>query len=427
MKKILCLLLLFCLVVPAYAAQTDIANSVVDAFLAGDFQKIESMLSDEVRASIGAEQLEQAWNMQLQALGEFIDIAAIQTEQGTEMLTLRHENGAQNLIISWNDQGKIAGLLLTPAASDTPATDRALPGNAVEYDVILFDGSVKQLCGKIIDPQTEDAPYVVFVHGSGPSDMDETIYGNKPFRDLAYDLAALGVGSIRFDKITYTHPELTYETVEQEYLDPVVEAVRVLRDQISETSRIYIIGHSQGGMLMPWLVRETNADGGIALAGAPVPLWEISYQQNLDTIALLPEDQHASLYALIKEERERAEALMELPEDELRNQTVFGFNALYLKHMSSLDQLAIAKALDKPMLFLWGESDVQVSEHHFSAWEAGLGESQLFEYITYPGLNHLFISAHPDENIQNTMSYYSIPASVDPRVAQDISEWIRSR
>ena len=61
MKKLICALLLLCLSLPAFAAQTDIANSVVDAFIANDFQKIESLLNDEVRAAIGAEQLEQAW------------------------------------------------------------------------------------------------------------------------------------------------------------------------------------------------------------------------------------------------------------------------------------------------------------------------------------------------------------------------------
>ena len=132
MKKLICALLLLCLSLPAFAAQTDIANSVVDAFIANDFQKIESLLNDEVRAAIGAEQLEQAWAMQTQALGEFIDIADLQTDGSTEILLLRHENGAQNLIITCDDQGKIAGLVLSPAAPSAPMVDRALPGNAVE-------------------------------------------------------------------------------------------------------------------------------------------------------------------------------------------------------------------------------------------------------------------------------------------------------
>lgn len=46
MKKPVCIIGMLCLSLPALAAQTDIANPVVDAFLAGDYQKIESMLSD---------------------------------------------------------------------------------------------------------------------------------------------------------------------------------------------------------------------------------------------------------------------------------------------------------------------------------------------------------------------------------------------
>ncbi len=63
MKKLVCFIMILCLSFPAFATQTDIANSVVDAFDANSFQKIESMLSDEVRASVGAEQLEQAFTV----------------------------------------------------------------------------------------------------------------------------------------------------------------------------------------------------------------------------------------------------------------------------------------------------------------------------------------------------------------------------
>jgi len=42
-----------------------------------------------------------------------------------------------------------------------------------------------------------DAPALVLVHGSGPEDRDETIGANKPFRDLAWGLAAKGVAVLR--------------------------------------------------------------------------------------------------------------------------------------------------------------------------------------------------------------------------------------
>ena len=89
--------------------------------------------------------------------------------------------------------------------------------------------------------------------------------------------------------------------------------------------------------------------------------------------------------------------------------------------MGTIDQISIARDLQKPMLFLWGEADVQVSREHFDACEEGLGVSSLFTYKTYPGLNHLFIPAQSGESIENIMSYYSIPSSVDVCVSQDIA------
>ncbi|MDZ7606573.1 MAG: hypothetical protein U5K79_13515 [Cyclobacteriaceae bacterium] len=48
-------------------------------------------------------------------------------------------------------------------------------------------------------------PIVLFVHGSGPNDRDETIGPNKPFRDIAYGLAEKGIASLRYDKRTFVY------------------------------------------------------------------------------------------------------------------------------------------------------------------------------------------------------------------------------
>lgn len=419
MKKGLWLLLALCLLTAAAAEAQD----VLDAFLDGDCVRVEGMLSEEARAVIGSEELAQAWQMQLQRLGAFVEIQAHQQQDNTHVLTLLHENGVQNLIVSYDEAQQIAGLMLQPVPLAASAPTRSLPEGAMESDVRLFAGTAQELCARLIRPAAENAPYAVLAQGSGPSDMDETIAANKPLRDLAYDLAALGVGSIRFDKITYAHPELPCETVEQEYLIPVREALRVLRAE-AEGAKVYLIGHSQGGMLMPWLVRECGFDGGAALAGTPMKLWEISYQQNVDTIALLPAEQQAALLAQVEGERARAEGLAQLTDEEARGSTVFGVNAYYHKYMEGLDQIAIAKETGKPMLFLWGENDVQVSREAFEAWRSGLGEGGLYEYVSLPGLNHLFMPSDGSAAIADVMNEYAVPSAMDARVAQAIALWL---
>lgn len=427
MKKLLAFLLCLCiLAVPAFAeAPRQIsAVDVLKAFLAEDYTAVHNMLSPTVQSAITPGQLGQAWQSQLSLLGNYVSIAGMEAAGTAEALLLRHERGAQSLIIVRDEQGMLVSLLLQPATLPEVAL-RTLPEGASETEIRLFPDTERELQGKIIVPEAGNAPYVVFVHGSGPNDMDSTLYGNKPFLDLAYDLAALGVGSIRFDKITLRHPELPCDTVEQEYLIPVQEACRVLRE-MTGAERVFILGHSQGGMLMPWLVQACSASGGIALAGTPCALWEVSLQQNLDLISLMPQDQQPLLRAQIDAERARAEALSGLSADKARQQTVFGVNGFYLQYMGNLDQIAIAHETGVPMLFLRGGQDVQVSARQHDAWLERLGESPLYTAITYPELNHLFMPAQPDENIGNVTTCYAIPAHVDARVAQDIAAWITS-
>src|SRR5579875_2329675 len=46
---------------------------------------------------------------------------------------------------------------------------------------------------------------VVLVHGSGPSNMDEKVGNNSPFRDLAEGLSAKGIAVLRYDKRTFVY------------------------------------------------------------------------------------------------------------------------------------------------------------------------------------------------------------------------------
>lgn len=329
------------------------------------------------------------------------------------------------VMIKWMAVTLLALMMLTGCALAEQVMERALPQDVSAKAVTLFAGSDHELSGELLAPADAEpnTPYVVFAHGSGPSDMDETIGGCKPLRDLAYDLAALGVGSLRYDKITYVHPYLPYETVDQEYLLPVGEALRVLREE-TEAARAYLIGHSEGGMLTPYLVDACGFDGGVALAGTPLQLWEISYAQNLALLSLLPPEYSAQL-PLVEAERERALRLAGMSEEEARAEApVFGMPALYLWHMAQMDQARIAEESGKPFLFLWGDRDFQVDRAAFDAWQARLGDGPRYAYRIYEGLNHLFMPAGENDSILSAMEAYNEPKHMDTRVAADIAAWI---
>ncbi|MFC5451642.1 alpha/beta hydrolase family protein [Paenibacillus aestuarii] len=110
---------------------------------------------------------------------------------------------------------------------------------------------------------TEKFPAVVFVHGSGALDKDETVGANKLFRDLADGLAIQGIASLRYDKRTFAHGKQMVQelggklSVKEEIIEDAIAAVEMLKkDPRMETNRIFIIGHSLGGTLAPRIDAE---------------------------------------------------------------------------------------------------------------------------------------------------------------------------
>ncbi|PKM88896.1 MAG: hypothetical protein CVU87_06455 [Firmicutes bacterium HGW-Firmicutes-12] len=127
---------------------------------------------------------------------------------------------------------------------------------------------------------------VVLIHGSGPNDRDETIGPNKPFKDLALGLATSGVGVLRYDKRTLVHGQKILSeaeglTVQKETIEDALLAVSLIKGMEKvDPNRIYVLGHSLGGMLVPRIGLQTNDLAGlIIVAGAARPLEDLIIDQ----------------------------------------------------------------------------------------------------------------------------------------------------
>ncbi len=401
------------------------ALEVYEALAAGEYAQVAAQFDDAMAAQVDAAALQAGLEGAARELGAMTRATVSQADEAARAaaLLVEHEGGRSLLQLAFDEDWRIGGLYVQTVSQTAEAPlERELPEGVRAEAVTLFAGTQRELAGEILHPAQEGAPFVVFAQGSGPSDMDETIGANKPLRDLAYDLAALGVGSLRFDKITYAAPDWPVDTVEQEYLEPVAEALRALRERTQARS-FYLVGHSEGGMLAPYLVAECGFDGGVALAGTPKQLWEISRAQNLALLEAMDEAQRENVAAQIEEQTRLAEGLADMSDEEAAGTTVFGMSAIYLRHLARMDQAEIARDSGKPFLFLWGTADAQVDREAFEAWKERLEEGP-YTYVEYEGLNHLFLPAREGENLSNLMESYGMPSRMDARVAGDIANWI---
>ena len=236
-------------------------------------------------------------------------------------------------------------------------------GGYIEEAVTLRAGESDATNGLLTLPEGEGPfPAVVMVHGSGPSDMDETAYACAPFRDIARGLARLGVASIRYDKYTYAHPENCMSadfTVDDEYTRDALDAAKLLAED-ARIGDIYLLGHSQGAMLAPRIMAAMQTEvgerlrGGVLLAGSPLPI-RTQYHQNLDVLAALSGETLAEGEALVEAEVGKAAALADMSAEELQKQTLFGISAYYQADEMSVDAAQTAVAFGLPLFIAQGE------------------------------------------------------------------------
>ena len=158
----------------------------------------------------------------------------------------------------------------------------------IKENIVVGEGTKYPLKGILTLPEnaSDQVPAVVFVHGSGSSNMDEKVGKLTPFKDLAEGLAELGIASIRYDKRSFAHPfKMLREkviTVREETIEDAILATELLRrDSRIDKDNIFIAGHSMGGMLAPRIDAEGgNYKGLILMAGSPRTLGEIMLDQN---------------------------------------------------------------------------------------------------------------------------------------------------
>lgn len=295
--------------------------------------------------------------------------------------------------------------------------------NCTESDVTFQSGTLKvpaTLCTpKNLAPGAH-FPVVVMVHGSGPHDRDETIGPNKPFKEIAEGLAANGIGSLRYDKRTFFAKDsfTPDSTIADETVDDAVAAMSAAAKAPGvDPKRVYLLGHSLGGMMAPFIAqRSPETHGVILMAAAAVPLDQTIERQMATQLKATgtPQDvvdqqiqQLKQQFADIRAGKTTGSAM------------VFGAPAHYWTDLFQHDTPAALKTLNVPVLVLQAGKDIQVVNVDFDLIQSALAGKRA-EFKEFPDLNHLMI---PVEG-PSTGAEYGKPGHVSEAVIKTIADWI---
>ncbi|QDX95471.1 alpha/beta fold hydrolase [Brevibacillus laterosporus] len=277
-------------------------------------------------------------------------------------------------------------------------------------------------------------PAVVLVHGSGPNNMDEKIGNNYPFKDLAEGLSEKGIAVLRYDKRTFVYGKEmkndTGVTVKQETIEDAIFAADFLRkDSRIDSHKIFILGHSLGGMLAPRIDAEGgNFAGIIIMGGSPRKLEEIIMDQNNVVLNSLNKFLKMIAKKQVAKLSSKFNNIYNLSDEEAKSTIVFGkhLRVYYLKEMGEHPSINYLKVLDKPVLILQGDKDFHVSiEKDFHGYKNFLGDKPNVTFKLYANLNHLLMPSVYGE-IRKAKKEYKVAQHVDKQVINDISDWLLS-
>jgi dienelactone hydrolase len=335
----------------------------------------------------------------------------------------RFDRSEVTLRVVLGPTGKVSGFWVTPprppAYTPPPYADTA---RVREQELTL--GADPPLGATFTAPRAHAGafPVAVLVHGSGPNDRDERVGANRPFRDLALGLASRGVAVLRYDKRTYAHPRSLAGrrvTVDAETIDDAVAAVALARALPgADPARVFVVGHSLGGMLAPEIAaRDGRAAGVVLLAPGGRPLAETAGEQ-----------------AEYLAGRARAAGQPTAPYDALRAQlgdlaarrvapdvVVLGAPASYWYDLDDRRPLERARALRVPMLAVFGGRDYQVTAADVAAWRGAFAGRADAAVEVRPALNHLLV---PGEAPSSPEEYATRPGHVEAALVERLASWM---
>ncbi|WP_456398622.1 DUF3887 domain-containing protein [Mesoaciditoga sp.] len=424
--------LLFTFIIFCFTSLTAMAQSYPDAYFtkartfieylsSGNFSEAQKMFNSQVKDVLPPQKLEAIWNSIEMQFGKFVKIENINAQKSEGYViviaTTEFQNEYLNVKMVFDDNFKMAGLWFLKANVQKYKLPPYVDTSKFTVEKVEI-GKKWKLPAELTIPKRK-GPFtaIVMIGGSGPSNMNETIGKNEPFKDIAYALSTMGFVVLRYDKRSYVYgKEMKAKdiTVQNIYLQDASYAVNYLKGK-SFVNKIFLLGHSLGAYLLPEIAKENTSVAGLIMLAAPArPLAKVMEDQ-LKYISKLSPSSAKEINGLI----EKMKLLQEhkIPQDEF----VMGAPASYYYELEKYDPIEILKTLNKPVLICKGGKDYQVSMKDFEMFKETFGKDPLFTFKLYPNLSHIFTLVTGTPSPLN----YQKAENVSQKVVEDISRWIK--
>jgi len=352
------------------------------------------------------------------------------------------QTSADNLPLDFNRSDQTLEL----RRPQTPAR----PFPYVEEEVTFGGGAQGNMLAGTLTLPKGDGPFpaVLLIAGSGPQDRDESLAAHRPFLLIADALTRKGIAVLRYDKRGVGKSTGNPDTATTMDLAADAQSALALLKSRKEIdgSRIGLIGHSEGAIIAPYMAGHSKEVRWLVLLAAPATTGEKTLLNQSELIGrvggLSDEQLEASLgfdqaaYALVRKEKdpnalaEKLVALVKetgldaaLPPAALETQLRM-LASPWFRFFLDYDPLPNLKAVNCPVLALYGQKDLQVApKANLPLLQRALHDSMNTQAETreLPELNHLFQHAYTGTPAE----YAAIEETFSPDALTLIVDWVK--
>lgn len=419
----------------AQSRDFEIADSlgmqIVNYFKNQQFQKISDARDTSYLMNFNAITFEGDWKELIGTYGEMESARPIfySNYQGSRFISykIKFESLPYVLNLGFNPENKMLMIAFMQAHKVYVSPEYVDVSKYTERHFKINNG-IFELPSIFTAPNTPGKhPLVIILPESGPTDRDGSYGENRPYRDLAGAMASNGFCTFRFDKRSLHYGNVllsakaAYEsyTCREEYLDDLYKAMDTLLSFAEvDLNRIYLVGHGQGGMLLPLVAKERKEVRGIAMLGTNYKRMQEMMMDQYDYLAKVsPNKTGEFMEQKIKALHSMDKKLNPLTE---HYKMPYEVQASYWIWLNKYPHVDIAKKLKKPILILHGDRDYQVNMKNLEGWKKDLGKLPNVTIKNYPKLNHLFYSG----GAESTYSEYFMIGNIPDYFVKDLIDWL---